>query len=661
MGNTGRERAQRATGTRMSKVSAWQLLDSPVGWSTRAAAAQRLRTESAEAIASAATEAAEARAELARLQTRPLERAAAAAREVANTSDRAALSSLPSRVRATLRAPSPSASSGPEPGASAPPASEVASPTQTMEVDDLSQGASAGRDLIPNLRVLHLGAVMRFGSVAGHLVIDPARWRDQLAEGADLLIVEPPPRAVGWDPSGELAELLAAAAERGLPTVRVHIDRRDDQAPGRATLELVEGIDGDLTPSIDTVAFHPRGWTAGPPDAVSVLLSREPDPAGLALLERFDPPPVLLHPADLPRRDLPPDQAPALAGPERVGRMLRRAGVLLDGGGWRTGPDDRIRGWLAAMACGTPVVSIAEDGDGLDDALPGVLRVSHARAVETAHRVLVDRDLRERLGILGRRHAHTVGARRTALLSILDWLGMQRPSPPRISVLLSTHRPSMVPRALEQIAAQSYRNVEVSLVLHGEAFTDFDLPDRGVDLRTVVRAPGDWPLGSCLNAALEGADGDLVAKMDDDDHYGPHHLEDLVIAWRHSGADVVGKRVEYVHLVERDLTLRRAPSRPERDRLHVGGPSLLAARHTLRHYGFLRLPNRVDSTLYERVLADGGRIYGTHSRDLVLARHGDHHGHAWDVADGDLLEQAFDTRPGCDLGLASSEVDDSVG
>ena len=266
-------------------------------------------------------------------------------------------------------------------------------------------------------------------------------------------------------------------------------------------------------------------------------------------------------------------------------------------------------------------------------ATPGVVRVAPEQVTDRIQQLLTDADARERLSITGRRHVRATADRRSALLAILDHLGVRRPAPLRTTVLLATRRPEHLDHALANVRAQRQPGVEVSPVLHGPAVDAVDVPDTGLATAQVLRAPGTWTLGDCLNAALDGAGGHLVTKMDDDDHYGPDHLTDLVLAWRYSGAEVVGERIEFIHLAERDLTLRRHPSPPERDRVHVGGPTLLAARDTLRRFGFLRRPNRVDSTLYDRVLTAGGRVYGTHARDVILSRHGDGHGHAWQVAE----------------------------
>ena len=540
------------------------------------------------------------------------------------------------------------------------------------------QEPPAARDALPGLRILHLGAVSRFGALATCTVLTAQGWRQAIEHGGDLVLVEPPHGSPGWDPlRGELPALFDAARAAGIPSARIHAGRQDTAAPGRADVELVETAElagseqrDRLPPSVDTTTFNPSGWTREPPEATVAALACRPDAGAARVLITADPTPTLLLPPEL-RRQLDPgllrtpggmDRTRGVASPATLARQLRRAGVLLDHPGWRADPDDRWRSWLAALACGTPVVTVVDapaPGTPGDPTLPppppGVLAVPPDEVADTLHRLLVDADARERRSIVGRRAALRTADRRTALVALLHHLGIPAPAPPATTVLLSTHRPDLLDHAMASVRRQRHPGVDVSLVLHGPGFDGVDVPTRDLDLAQVVRAPASWTLGDCLDAALAGAGGHLVTKMDDDDHYGPHHLTDLVLAWRYSGAEVVGKRIEFIHLADRDVTLRRRPSPPERDRLHVGGPTLLAARDTLRRFGFLRVPSRVDSTLYERVQAAGGRVYGTHSRDVVLSRRGGAHGHAWQVTDEALLDGALWTRSGLDLAAASSE------
>uniref|UniRef100_UPI000379F3EC glycosyltransferase n=1 Tax=Nocardiopsis prasina TaxID=2015 RepID=UPI000379F3EC len=183
------------------------------------------------------------------------------------------------------------------------------------------------------------------------------------------------------------------------------------------------------------------------------------------------------------------------------------------------------------------------------------------------------------------REEHSVRLRRAALRAhgsygrarlLAESGGPAVPAEPSVSVVLCTRRPQMVRFALRQVARQRGVGVEVVLALHGFAV---DAPGvaaaiaeyrRGGRSLLVWEPPGDLVFGSVLNGAIARASGTLVAKMDDDDWYGPEHLSDLVLARRYSGAELVGCAAEYHHLEHLGLTVRRlVPSeglRPARHR-----------------------------------------------------------------------------------------------
>jgi hypothetical protein len=547
-----------------------------------------------------------------------------------------------------------------------PPPAAPELPEPTSEVAQAVRSALATEDAaqlqpFAHLRILHLGAVSRFGRLAPHTRLAPGAWREQVAEGeTDLLLIEPPARS-GWDPvPGGIEPILDAARAAGIQTARIHLPTGDGIPAGaRADLEVVEGVGAEALPlSVDTYELNPVGWRREPLDPVVAFASRRLDPASMARLAGVDPPVLLLHPPGL-RPDGWEGRRKVVRSAEQFQRLLRRGGVLLDHPDQHEDATERVRVWHAARACGVPVVAIdpptaeATAPVGALGGPAGVVPVDPGAEIETIHGLLTDLDRRERLSIAGRRQVLSSADREAAFRELCARLDVPLPRRPRTTVVLSTHRPSHLDHAGASISRQVQPDVDVVVVLHGDRFDDGPSFDRFPALTAVVRAPRAWMLGDALNAGLDRAGGDLITKMDDDDHYGPHHLQDLVLAQRYSGADLVGKRIEFIHLAGRDLTLRRAPGAVESDRPHVGGPTILATAVCLQHHRFLRRPNRVDSTLYERVLAAGGRVYRTHSRDVILERHGD--AHAWEQTDASFVEQAIEQRPGLDIGFASSD------
>ncbi|MGW5879280.1 glycosyltransferase [Nocardiopsis terrae] len=430
----------------------------------------------------------------------------------------------------------------------------------------------------------------------------------------------------------EAAEVLAALA-RGLGR-----GRRSPAEPARSGTE-------------DRSAVAPSWRRLGEPGAVSgstapLRLSVEDVPA---VDER------VVNPMGFRRASKP-----------EVGRLVSRGGrwVLSVGGGvrWRvpddgavtdvdvaalrdlravrvewgrhSGPVAAVRAVAGLAAAGIPLVGTRPPmwagplGEELHDLL------SWSREEE-----LADELLREEHSVRLRRAALRLHGQRTR------WYrsGSGAPVEPSVSVVLCTRRPEMVGFALRQVARQRGVDVEVVLALHGfgsdapgvsEAVDAY----RALGRELVVWEPGEeLVLGSVLNGAIARAGGALVAKMDDDDWYGPEHLSDLVLARRYSGADLVGCATEYHHLEQLGVTVRQlVPA--ERFARHVTGAAMLTDRTALEEAGGFR-PWRasVDAGLLDDVRDMGGSIYRTHGLGCVIRRR--RTGHTWHEAPGYFLRE----------------------
>lgn len=204
-----------------------------------------------------------------------------------------------------------------------------------------------------------------------------------------------------------------------------------------------------------------------------------------------------------------------------------------------------------------------------------------------------------------------------------------------VSVVLATRRADRIEAAIRQIELQSWPSVEIVLVLHGIDVSHDDVRRiaAGCSRDLVVRrVDADKLLGEVLNIGVEAASGKLIAKMDDDDWYGKHHLADLVKARRYSCSELVGSQVEFVYLEDLDIVTRR-PYEGERYADHVAGGTILLAKTDLLDLGGWRPVHRaVDRCLLQAVEAAGASIYRAHGQNYVMHRYGDapgHGGHTW--------------------------------
>jgi hypothetical protein len=256
---------------------------------------------------------------------------------------------------------------------------------------------------------------------------------------------------------------------------------------------------------------------------------------------------------------------------------------------------------------------LGDDGDGVFAAGP-----DRARRIAELH---ADLDARDALSVRLRRHVLTHHSRAARCAPIVEALDLG-PAPPRtIALLLATRRPDLLPAVCEDLARQHRDDLELLIAVHGDAAP----PDRlAVAPAAVVHVPAARPLGEVLNALLDRTAAPLIAKIDDDDRYGPNHLVDLEVAMAYSGAELVGKRRHGVHDVTASTISMPDGPAEERWEDHLPGATMLVRGEVLRTVRWRHVPSGVDTELVRAVHLAGGAAYSTHRFGFVRTRHGDH-------------------------------------
>ncbi|MPZ27365.1 MAG: hypothetical protein GEV12_13375 [Micromonosporaceae bacterium] len=303
------------------------------------------------------------------------------------------------------------------------------------------------------------------------------------------------------------------------------------------------------------------------------------------------------------------------------------------------GPD-AAAGLRALAACGVvfaaPDLAVRAELDRL-----GVVAVAHAKEVD---------DLRGyALSVAASRRATIDGdaaLRRTELAAA--GAGSGALPLPGVSVVLSSMRAEHIDVSLGYLAGQTYPALEVLVGLHGYE-VDGATRDRWAGLLRcplrVVPFPAELPFGAVLGRLTRMADGELVTKLDDDDHYGRHHVTDLLLAWHTSGADVVAKGARFVHFPELAQTIDRAWAAPELFNVTPAGGTILASRGALAQVGgWSHSSKHVDEDLLIRVRSAGGLVYRTHALEYSYVRRTT--GHTFVTRIDDLAEQGERVYPG---------------
>lgn len=216
---------------------------------------------------------------------------------------------------------------------------------------------------------------------------------------------------------------------------------------------------------------------------------------------------------------------------------------------------------------------------------------------------------------------------------ILDALGLDATTPEigraRVAVIMSTNKPELVDDAIARVLAQSGVDVHLYLATHG-----FARPDLAGPQVSVTQCESSLTLGECLNTLVDMAEGEFVAKMDDDDYYGPTYLRDQVNALRYSGADVVGKQAAYLYLESTNELVLRKKWREHMSTDLVLGATLVGRMETFRQHRFTAARTGEDTEFLRAVRESGGSIYSADRFNYIQIRSAT--GHTWDVADAEL-------------------------
>ena len=218
---------------------------------------------------------------------------------------------------------------------------------------------------------------------------------------------------------------------------------------------------------------------------------------------------------------------------------------------------------------------------------------------------------------------------------------------PRVNVVIPTVRPELIAFALAMFRAQTYANAHLTIVSNGVRVDD----ETARAIHETANAglcfvPGDKTIGYCMNYGIDQTDADYWAKWDDDDIYGPHYLEDLLLQRKYVDFDVTGKAAFFNYIEERDrihirdFAARDAPSD------HVGGGTLLVKREG--RYFAEDGRGAEDRAFLFLARERGDRIVAGDPFNFMQIRRKDAASHTWTLG-AHALDLRGPTRPGLAL------------
>lgn len=317
---------------------------------------------------------------------------------------------------------------------------------------------------------------------------------------------------------------------------------------------------------------------------------------------------------------------------------------------------------LRAAACGTVVVQKSSEQtsggmsrlllespeDGLSELIGSLLRepLTCARRQHLAFREIVSK--------------HCVADRLQQIATDLELQPLVSEGPARVAVLLVTMRPERLLKCLEWFRSERYAARELIVVLHGDVNLKeacrLLLPGEPVRILQMGRARS---LGDCLNFAAAQTDAPYWVKMDDDDHYGPDYLSDLMLYRRVSNAPLFGKPPMFLHMEDGDDLLWDPVWAQHANLLHasaeatsalVAGGTLGGRREILEEVRFSGTRRGgSDSEFIRRCYEHNHDLLATDGFNFARFRSGNHDFHTWKVSAAELTERALPVGRRADL------------
>lgn len=311
------------------------------------------------------------------------------------------------------------------------------------------------------------------------------------------------------------------------------------------------------------------------------------------------------------------------------------------------------------LASSTPIVSTPSKG--IDELFNGIVPTvtDEKECEEVLNKLMGDHSYRKKIGHKGYREVlinHTYGERTKQILEKIDLLNKSGSfdSTPKVSIVLSTNRPSFVENIKKNFSRQVYKNIEFILILNNDSFEIDKISANFSDFENIkiFQIPQDKCLGQCLNYAIEKMTGDILLKMDDDDIYLENYTSDIILPFIYSDAEVIGKSTYFGYSEELDTLFLRSPGKEHRYTNFIAGPTFCVKKDVFNKLLFPEVHGSgTDTQFLIKCKAAGIKIYSTDCYNFVQIRRTDASSHLWKMSTSEYISRCENVSKGLNLDI----------
>jgi glycosyltransferase involved in cell wall biosynthesis len=266
--------------------------------------------------------------------------------------------------------------------------------------------------------------------------------------------------------------------------------------------------------------------------------------------------------------------------------------------------------------------------------------------VQIGEKLLNDAIFREGIACRGVRLVHSSHTYVHRLNTVFERVGLPQIArkPKLVTAICVSQRPEFLAHVHRQLSRQKHKHVELIFVQNSDEFIEEEIRSRfsGFERFRLIGVPPERMLADGLNAALEVATGDYVAKIDDDDYYGPDYISDALLAFDYAPTiGLVGKRTFFAYMEATDETVLRFPGQSYKYCRQVHGGTLLWDRRRLEDLRFDPVKRGTDTKFLESVRRLGVPIFSTDAFNFIHVRYTDKSRHTWTIEDDEFVSNAM--------------------
>jgi 2-polyprenyl-3-methyl-5-hydroxy-6-metoxy-1,4-benzoquinol methylase/spore maturation protein CgeB len=350
---------------------------------------------------------------------------------------------------------------------------------------------------------------------------------------------------------------------------------------------------------------------------------------------------------------------PALRGaleyPQLVKQVYKRYNAFVNVNSVEGSETMLARRVFELLGCGAPVIS--SHSEAIEKTFGDlVLMPQTSQEVEAIVDRLFDGSLyRERLATRGVRLVHSQHTYRDRLEQIGEAIGTPFIAKRRkkASVIVCSKRPDFLFHAATQVSQQTYADHEVLFVKHSPNYKDDEIAQAfsGEASLKILEINSDQVLADGLNLAMRHADGDVFAKFDDDDYYGPNYLEDAILAFGYAPrAGLVGKQTFFAYVESVNQTVHRFPGKSYQFTKRVHGGTFVWDRRKTEDAQFTRTRQGTDTLFLKTLVSQNVPIFSADPFNFIHVRYADLSKHTWKIEDQEFLTKAVTLGEGLRLG-----------